>query len=296
MTKVRTRCRRHSAFQLVYVCHHLSFRYCTDILHRRDSPRDIQILDEDRIEESQLKRHKLMNAIFFILGCGVCDRHRDKKLALINDLFGHFASSHFIDMTLIRHSFLDETGQSAIQVDFSPIGSRKSGSSSALRLEWWSKDVASPLVSRVPRSQDLSALNPADAFDLQLGSIMYRTTLVCVRNNQLSQGGFNGVNFCLSFLDDTGRVQDEWKANFETEHTAICWMWMVGGVWALKHDWSVMELWCRRCCAARVATCPRVAWGKRMLYRASPSASSKASQQIGAAATSCNAYHPHRGT
>jgi CheY-like chemotaxis protein len=71
------------------------------------------------------------------------------------------------------------------------------------------------------------------------------------------------VNFCLSFLDYTGRVQDEWKANFETEHTAICWMWMVGGVWALKHDWSVMELWCRRCCTGRVATCPRASPGSK---------------------------------
>jgi CheY-like chemotaxis protein len=48
-----------------------------------------------------------------------------------------------------------------------------------------------------------------------------------------------------------------WEANFETEHTAICWMWMVGGVWALKYDWSVMELRCRRCCPRRAAVCPR---------------------------------------
>jgi CheY-like chemotaxis protein len=71
------------------------------------------------------------------------------------------------------------------------------------------------------------------------------------------------VNFCLSFLDDTGRLQDEWKANFETEHTAICWMWMVGGVWALKHDWTTMELWCRRCSGGRVAMCPRASCGSK---------------------------------
>jgi CheY-like chemotaxis protein len=66
------------------------------------------------------------------------------------------------------------------------------------------------------------------------------------------------VNFHLFFLDEARHVQDEWKANFETEHTAICWMWIVGGVWALKNEWSVVELRCRRCCSGRVAVCPRV--------------------------------------
>lgn len=65
------------------------------------------------------------------------------------------------------------------------------------------------------------------------------------------------MNYHLSFLDDARRVQDVWTADFETEHTAICWMWIVGMAWALKRDWSVMELWCRRCCAGRVAACPR---------------------------------------
>jgi hypothetical protein len=50
------------------------------------------------------------------------------------------------------------------------------------------------------------------------------------------------VNFHLSFLDDERRVKEVWEADFENEHTAICWMWMVGGVRALKHDWSTMEL------------------------------------------------------
>jgi CheY-like chemotaxis protein len=69
------------------------------------------------------------------------------------------------------------------------------------------------------------------------------------------------LKYHLSFLDDAGRVQDVWKANFESEHTATCWMWIVGGVWSLKHDWSLMELWCRRCCKSRVLACPRVSPG-----------------------------------
>ena len=69
------------------------------------------------------------------------------------------------------------------------------------------------------------------------------------------------MNFHLSFLDDERRVKEVWEADFETEHTAICWMWMVGGVRALKHDWSTMELMCRRCSAGQVADCPRVSCG-----------------------------------
>ena len=38
---------------------------------------------------------------------------------------------------------------------------------------------------------------------------------------------------------------------------------MVGGVCALKHDWTTMELWCRRCSACRVATCPRASSGSK---------------------------------
>jgi len=37
------------------------------------------------------------------------------------------------------------------------------------------------------------------------------------------------VNFHLSFLDDERRVKEVWEADFENEHTAICWMWMVAG-------------------------------------------------------------------
>ncbi len=69
------------------------------------------------------------------------------------------------------------------------------------------------------------------------------------------------MNFHLSFLDDAQRVKEVWKADFENEHTAICWMWMVGGVCALKHDWSMMELSCRRCSKSRVADCPRISLG-----------------------------------
>jgi hypothetical protein len=65
------------------------------------------------------------------------------------------------------------------------------------------------------------------------------------------------MNFNLSFSDSAERVQDVWEANFEAEHTAICWMWMVGGVWALKRDWSTMELTCGRCSAIPIAACPR---------------------------------------
>ena len=71
------------------------------------------------------------------------------------------------------------------------------------------------------------------------------------------------MNFHLSFLDESRHIQDVWEANFESEHTAICWMWMVGGVWALKYDWSLMELRCRRCCSTRVAVCPRVPADKK---------------------------------
>jgi CheY-like chemotaxis protein len=74
-------------------------------------------------------------------------------------------------------------------------------------------------------------------------------------------GGPARVNYHLTFLDNERRVQDEWKANFENEHSAICWMWIVGGAWALKDNWSVMELSCRRCCPGRVAACPRVSSG-----------------------------------
>jgi hypothetical protein len=71
------------------------------------------------------------------------------------------------------------------------------------------------------------------------------------------KGVLTEMNYNLSFLDDARRVQDVWEANFDAEHPAICWMWMVGGVCALRDDWSIMELWCRRCCAGRVEACPR---------------------------------------
>jgi glutaredoxin len=34
-------------------------------------------------------------------------------------------------------------------------------------------------------------------------------------------------------------------------------MWIVGGVWALKKDWSVMELTCQRCHSRPDTFCPR---------------------------------------
>jgi hypothetical protein len=71
------------------------------------------------------------------------------------------------------------------------------------------------------------------------------------------------MNFHLSFSDGAERVQDVWEANFEAEHTAICWMWMVGGVWALKRDWSTMELSCERCSTIPIAACPRASTGNK---------------------------------
>lgn len=65
------------------------------------------------------------------------------------------------------------------------------------------------------------------------------------------------MNYQLSFLDGDRRIQDEWKADFETEHSAICWMWIVAGVRALKLDWTTFELRCLRCCPNRVVGCPR---------------------------------------
>lgn len=70
------------------------------------------------------------------------------------------------------------------------------------------------------------------------------------------------MNYQLCFLDDARHVQAEWEADFETEHSAICWMWIVAGVWALKQNWSTMELWCQRCRAAKVRSCPRVSSGR----------------------------------
>ena len=105
------------------------------------------------------------------------------------------------------------------------------------------------------------------------------------------------MNFQLTFLDDARHAREVWEADFEAEHTAICWMWIVGGVWALKRDWSMMELWCRRCRPGRVATCPRSSlWDARMLYRADSGERPEAIQQIGTAATARKTTHPYRGT
>lgn len=71
------------------------------------------------------------------------------------------------------------------------------------------------------------------------------------------------MNYRLSFLDDGASPQDVWQANFETEHTAVCWMWIVGGVWILKSDWSIIELWCRRCREMPVKACPRSSYMMR---------------------------------
>lgn len=68
------------------------------------------------------------------------------------------------------------------------------------------------------------------------------------------------MNYQLFFFDEAQRVQDVWDADFGSEHTAICWMWIAGGVWAKHSAWSAMELRCRRCVPGRVP-CPRPAAG-----------------------------------
>jgi two-component system, response regulator PdtaR len=60
------------------------------------------------------------------------------------------------------------------------------------------------------------------------------------------------MNYQLSFLDDAGRIREIREANFETEHEAMCWMWIASGVRALDDDWSVVELRSKERCAARV--------------------------------------------
>lgn len=64
------------------------------------------------------------------------------------------------------------------------------------------------------------------------------------------------MNYHLSFLDDAGHVLDVWEAAFQSEHGAICWMWIAGGVWAQHSEWSTMALSCRRCYAGGTP-CPR---------------------------------------
>ncbi|HXW72065.1 MAG TPA: response regulator [Methylocella sp.] len=66
-----------------------------------------------------------------------------------------------------------------------------------------------------------------------------------------------GKNYQLRFLQEAGRIQETWDSNFGAEHSAICWMWIVAGVWALRPDWAQLELWCRRCREERVSSCPR---------------------------------------
>ena len=65
------------------------------------------------------------------------------------------------------------------------------------------------------------------------------------------------VNYSLNFSDRYGRVRDVCKAEIATEAIAICWMRIVGAVWAghraRSYDLSYMELWCEGRC---------IAWGK----------------------------------
>ena len=59
--------------------------------------------------------------------------------------------------------------------------------------------------------------------------------------------GDEAINYRLLFLDDTRQTKDVWEAHFESEDMAIWWMWIISDVWAVKQDWSVMELKCHRC-------------------------------------------------
>ncbi|HET6376045.1 MAG TPA: response regulator [Methylocella sp.] len=69
------------------------------------------------------------------------------------------------------------------------------------------------------------------------------------------------MNYCLNFVGESGRAEDVWEANFDSEHAAICWMWIAGGTWAVCRSWSFMELWCRRCSNGQGAGCPRFSAG-----------------------------------
>jgi hypothetical protein len=60
------------------------------------------------------------------------------------------------------------------------------------------------------------------------------------------------MNYQLSFFDDAGRILQVREASFETEHKAMCWMWIAGAVGALNGEWSVMELHSEERCVARV--------------------------------------------
>jgi hypothetical protein len=60
------------------------------------------------------------------------------------------------------------------------------------------------------------------------------------------------MNYQLSFLDHAGRIREVREASFESEHKAMCWMWIAGGAWALDYDWSIMELRSVDRCAARI--------------------------------------------
>jgi hypothetical protein len=57
------------------------------------------------------------------------------------------------------------------------------------------------------------------------------------------------MNYHLCFLVNDTRIAHVYEAAIETEHMAICWMWIVGAVWAQHHDGHGIELRQGRCVA-----------------------------------------------
>ncbi len=75
------------------------------------------------------------------------------------------------------------------------------------------------------------------------------------------------MHYRLSFLDETGRVRELCKSDFETDCTAILWMQVVGAERAQHSGWSMMELRCRQRCVARVqAQVLRRAWKSSLRF------------------------------
>lgn len=64
--------------------------------------------------------------------------------------------------------------------------------------------------------------------------------------------GNQKLNYQLSFFDGAGHVCEVREAQFQSEHDAIRWMWIAGGVSALVEGWSVMELRSKSRCPVRI--------------------------------------------
>ena len=62
-------------------------------------------------------------------------------------------------------------------------------------------------------------------------------------------GAVRSMNYHLRFLVNDTRIAHVYEAAIETEHLAICWMWLVGAVWARQYDGHGIELRQGRCVA-----------------------------------------------